>query len=218
VAMPGRGPDPNKSFALVATYAHPNRQEIRVYIGNMHAYQNLQKIHSRLDSICCYGCDSSDDNVKAVPKFLDTENTHHQPKEKAVQKILDGAKLVQKSFENGRDILVHCHMGMNRSAAIIAAWAMIYKHESFNLIHKKLKIANATRNLPVLTNKIFRDALKNNSWFHAINLQIQEKNTFSENQEIKLQDSQFPVVIRLRPEIWTNLPHAAHLHKGTKFY
>ncbi len=217
--MPGRGPDPNKSFALVATYPHPTRQEIRVYIGNMYAYKNLQKIHSKLDSICCYGCDSSDDNVKAVPKFLDTENIKHQSKEKAVQKILDGAKLVQKSFDDGRDILVHCHMGMNRSAAIIAAWAMIYKNQSFQQIYKKLKIANATRNLPVLTNQIFYDALKNNSWFHAINLQMQEKNTFQkESQEIKLQDSQFPVVINLRPEIWTNLPHAAHLHKGTRFY
>lgn len=214
--MPAKGPDPNKSFALVATFPHPTKDKIHVYIGNMHAYQNLQRIHDELDSICCYGCDKEDGNVKPVPKFLDTENTNFQNKEVALQKILDGTKLVQKSFENGRDILVHCHMGMNRSGAIIAAWAMIYKHLSFEQIYKKLKIANATRNLPVLTNKIFYGILQNKSWFHMINLQMQERNDAS--QEIRLENTNFPVVINLRPEIWTNLPHASHLHQRGNFY
>ena len=159
--MQDHGPDPNYSYALVHTFVHKDYGSIPVYIGNQFAYAILKKKHPNIHSICCYGCDKTDPNVKPVFDFLDTTNTDRQSSNKAKIKILDGAYKVQQSLLMGHEVLVHCHMGINRSAAIICAWAQIYQSIPTSTIFDKLEHANESRLLPVLTNSVFRSILLN---------------------------------------------------------
>jgi hypothetical protein len=54
----------------------------------------------------------------------------------------------------------NCHMGMNRSAAILAGYLILVGGMSFERALKLLQKANKTRGLDVLTNPSFRKGLK----------------------------------------------------------
>ena len=146
----------------IVTYAEIDLNlKSKIYIGNMHAYKNLKK-NSNLVSICCYDCDRTDPMVIPISHFLDTTNPKHQTSTYATNKIIQGAEEMQKHYKLGRDILVHCHMGMNRSGAIIAAWLVKFMNYDPKEAVRLLEKANYTRKLPVLTNSVFKNIVFQN--------------------------------------------------------
>ena len=55
--------------------------------------------------------------------------------------------------------LIHCHAGINRSASLVAAYLMAKKGMSFTQARALLEHANRKREISVLTNKDFVDAM-----------------------------------------------------------
>lgn len=171
----------------------------KIYIGNMYAYQNLKK-NSNLVSICCYDCDLSDPMVIPIRNFLDTTNNKHQNDNDAREKIFQGVQEMQQHYERGNDILVHCHMGMNRSGAIIAAWLILFMNYDPVEAVKLLEKANYTRKLPVLTNKVFK----------KIVLSLERPVNHQEVPPIQLlTKTVIPISISIIPDIWSAVPQAS---------
>ncbi len=71
--------------------------------------------------------------------------------------ILNGVKAMQLLPQ---PILVHCFAGMNRSAAVIAAYLILVKGFSYAKALQTLTKTNNKRGLQVLTNPCFRKALE----------------------------------------------------------
>ena len=69
------------------------------------------------------------------------------------------ARVVAREHAEGRNVLVHCAVGMNRSAAIIGFYLadMGYQYDDIIAL---LTRANRTRGIPVLTNITFRYLLR----------------------------------------------------------
>lgn len=69
-----------------------------------------------------------------------------------------GAKIMEKAK---KPMITNCHMGMNRSASVIASYLMTKPHPlTYNRTMEVLERANHRRNLKVLTNKDFRTSLR----------------------------------------------------------
>ena len=68
------------------------------------------------------------------------------------------------SAEDGRDVIVHCHAGMNRSVAIIVRYAMDYKKWGFDEARDYIRRINwEQRRIPprkTLSNPVFHDVLR----------------------------------------------------------
>jgi hypothetical protein len=77
--------------------------------------------------------------------------------------IIQGVKILKSELKQRpvkKPIMVNCHMGMNRSAAILAGYLILVGGMSFERALKLLQKANKTRGLDVLTNPSFRKGLK----------------------------------------------------------
>jgi hypothetical protein len=110
-------------------------------------------------------------------------------------------KSIWESFhpknELGNDILVHCHMGMNRSGAIIAAWLVLFMNYDPVEAVKLLEKANYTRKLPVLTNRVFKNIV----------LSLERPENLPPLQ--LLAKTVIPISISIIPDIWPGVPQAA---------
>jgi hypothetical protein len=76
--------------------------------------------------------------------------------------VIQGAKILKNEIEQKpkKPILINCHAGMNRSAAVICAYLILVAKMPYGKCIKLLQDANKTRGLDVLTNPSFRKALK----------------------------------------------------------
>lgn len=78
--------------------------------------------------------------------------------------IIQGTKILKDELKKRpvvKPILVHCHAGMNRSAAVICAYLILVGKMPYDKAVKLIEDANMTRGgLAALTNKHFRRALK----------------------------------------------------------
>ncbi len=76
-----------------------------------------------------------------------------------IGKFNKGSRAIRNARLKGHNILVHCAAGINRSATQIAYYLIQYENMSYTQAVRLLESANETRNIPVLTNRTFRDLL-----------------------------------------------------------
>lgn len=75
--------------------------------------------------------------------------------------VIQGAKIIKNEIAHKhRPVLINCFIGMNRSAAVIAAYLILVHKMSYERAYALLRATNKTRGLEVLTNPNFRKALK----------------------------------------------------------
>ena len=77
--------------------------------------------------------------------------------------IIKGVKILKEELKQRpvkKPILVHCHAGMNRSAAVLCGYLILVGGMSYDRSYRLLQKANKTRGLDVLTNPSFRKGLK----------------------------------------------------------
>ena len=67
-----------------------------------------------------------------------------------------GVQMVDKC---AKPCLIHCHAGINRSASLVAAYLMAKRGMSFNQARALLEEANKKRDISVLTNRDFVNAM-----------------------------------------------------------
>jgi len=75
--------------------------------------------------------------------------------------VIQGAKILKTEISHkNKPVMSQCFAGMNRSAAVIAAYLILVQKMSYERAYALLRAANKTRGLDVLTNPNFRKALK----------------------------------------------------------
>ena len=188
-------PSRTHAFAKISKYSTPGRE---VYIGNMYAYEQLKKIHPTILSICSYNCDHRDPQV--IPnEFFDSAPGTHQSSVDAINAIVRGADYIAKAHEVG-PLLSHCHQGCNRSAAMLADYAILFLGEAPEDAIETLRLANRNlrHNFPALTNSSFVNILRN------LKPRMQPVTNF------RMYDNNvaLPLRVTIRPEIWNSLPTA----------
>tara|TARA_Y100001970_G_scaffold291282_1_gene427847 strand:- start:1435 stop:2025 length:591 start_codon:yes stop_codon:yes gene_type:complete len=135
----------------VVPAAHLPLIDKSLYIGNADAYE-----HSGIewgDSLCAAFCKPGE--TRHI--FLDRES-HIQAKETAKQFIIEGADYIHNHIQKSQEpLLVHCHMGINRSGAMLAAYAILYLNWNANQAREYIRNQNLIqRALPyAVTNKTF---------------------------------------------------------------
>lgn len=80
-----------------------------------------------------------------------------------IEIVKRGAELINNALKSSDDanVIVHCHAGINRSSASIAAYLIIYKMMDHEDVIELIRTANREqRNMPALTNPDFVAALK----------------------------------------------------------
>lgn len=94
--------------------------------------------------------------VKNIPDI--TYDTHEENAKYAQQLkdiMRDIAHNIHINTTIGNGVLVHCEMGMNRSALCIAIYLILYENKSAKEAILDIKMANITRDLDALTNPLF---------------------------------------------------------------
>ena len=86
------------------------------------------------------------------------------------------AKAIKTIKSSPKPILVNCQMGMNRSAAMIAAYLICVRGYSFDRTVKALEDANKKRGIAALKNVDFRKILKEMSYFCELERMNKKKN------------------------------------------
>lgn len=99
-------------------------------------------------------------NIKLKDSLTEAKNMYKQLNEK---NILEEIHL---TLENNKKVLVHCHMGMQRSATVIACYLIKYYNfeiqKVINFLKSKRKIAFfSCVNFIETINKIYEDSKKN---------------------------------------------------------
>lgn len=120
---------------------------------------------------------SNDINIVRVHDFRDVEASadinpsasEQEKTEKIIAKTITIAKIgintsriiAQYIADNpGKNVLVNCAMGINRSAFIIAMYLKLYCGRTPAEIYNMLSTANSKRDLPALTNITFRKIIE----------------------------------------------------------
>ena len=132
----------------------------RLFVGSYEAVHD--ETWSR--GICTAFCDDKFGHLQQHI-FYDTANPEHQSESDAAFMIHRGAEMLAMMLPDDDDsdpgtskdrVLVNCHMGMNRSASIIAAYAVGYigwppKHAIAYLRQRNAE----TRHRSAITNRVF---------------------------------------------------------------
>ena len=132
----------------------------RLFVGSYEAVHD----ETWTRGICTAFCDDKLGHLQQHI-FYDTANPAHQSESDAAFMIHRGAEMLAMMLQenDGSDpgtsedrVLVNCHMGMNRSASIIAAYAVGYKGWPPDHAIAYLRSRNAeTRRRSAITNRVF---------------------------------------------------------------
>jgi predicted protein tyrosine phosphatase len=107
--------------------------------------------------------------VSAIPniptlriKNFDDADVPVSDPNRIIEKSCSVANVIDHYASQGlaKNILIHCQMGINRSAFIIGSYLKYHRELEFDQIHQYLIQANDTRKTPVLTNPSFVQILK----------------------------------------------------------
>lgn len=97
--------------------------------------------------------------LKVIP-MRDTSNVSARERQKLIQDVREGSDFISRSLSRGENILVHCEMGMNRSAFMVAAYLILHHGEHSHRAIRLVEEANMSRGQrKTLTNDLFRTVL-----------------------------------------------------------
>lgn len=143
-----------------------------LYIGNIKAAGKNHWAHI----LCTAGCAQTPNLTVTNCAFLDTVDTNLQKVWEAEYHIRNGALLLDNILRNIQKdsqkapILVHCHAGINRSASVIIAYAILNGWTAENAINY-VRSQNAVRfnldskhHVTAVTNVVFERVLRSMSW------------------------------------------------------
>lgn len=102
-----------------------------------------------------------------IPDFHDADINGEKVNESTISDLLGliarldfASDIIHEQTLQGKNILVHCAVGINRSAVTIGYYLKKYKGYTYDYIYKLLREANMKRGMPVLLNRTFKDVLK----------------------------------------------------------
>lgn len=101
--------------------------------------------YTRTRNTCVLRMDDTDVQISTIDDYIGKFNK--------------GSRVIRHARARGQNVLVHCAAGINRSATQIAYYLIQYENMSYTQAIRLLESANERRNLPVLTNRTFRDLL-----------------------------------------------------------
>jgi predicted protein tyrosine phosphatase len=140
---------------------------VSIFIGSKNAALSTEFLkHNNIDLVINA---SNRKYISAIPdlptlrikNFEDADVPTSDPN-RIIEKSRSVANVIDHYVSNGlaKNILIHCQMGINRSAFIIGSYLKYHRELNFDLIHNHLIEANNTRKTPVLTNPSFTRILK----------------------------------------------------------
>lgn len=98
-------------------------------------------------------------NVPTLSIQMDDITITKQTIELYLEKFKLGCNYIANAHREGRNVLIHCAAGINRSATLIAFY-LISTGSDYNTAYKMLFQANAKRRVALLTNESFKRLLQ----------------------------------------------------------
>lgn len=136
-----------------------------IYIGSLStATSEFCLERNKIDNIINL---SGSDYKSSRPVFkivMDDINVTPQTLESYIKKFASGVEAVGRARMQGKNVLIHCAAGINRSATLIGFY-LIQCGWTYAEVLSALETANATRRVPILTNQSFRYLLQTRDSF-----------------------------------------------------
>lgn len=141
----------------------------RIYLGSEASAANREFLDTHgITAILVYGsglgmfyANTNDSGNMIKYHQLPIEDTIHQP---LIPFLPACMEFISSSLAEGRNVLIHCHAGVSRSAPVTIAWIMLTQHLNFDeaveLVHSKCPM--------VAPNGRFRSELEYDWWPYCI--------------------------------------------------
>lgn len=110
-----------------------------------------------------------DTNIPALYILMEDQTVTEDLLGEYLWKFSIGMKLIKKYRDQGKNVLVHCAAGINRSATLIAFYLLSQGFTYYQTLNF-ISAANKKRNVPYLTNRSFRYMLRNYELVKALGM------------------------------------------------
>ena len=154
--------------SLDGAYYEPfwRKHDIKAILNVSSLEPFMESIFKMLDYHIKYKTTTIDSPISDLP-FDTTTNTV----EKFFQMLFTAVNFIDEMITNVETpIIVHCHSGMNRSAACIAAYMIFHMNMTSEEAIDSIRIANDRRDIKVLTNADYVFALAYYNAYHNFRL------------------------------------------------
>lgn len=149
----------------MTTLGSPNYAAIdtNIYIGNVNSVYDMKFLKAaNIELIINASNNGLYSNKMSIPtvRILDIEDTNLTDVDVLLRKAKSISKIVHSYAGSGKNVLIHCYAGINRSAFMIAYYLITYRKYKPDAVIESIRHTNkVVRGTQALTNSTFKDVL-----------------------------------------------------------